>query len=72
MRGERTQQPRYAAAAAVSTLILLPSSAIERIAGKKVIAAFEKLAGLVLTAIAVDMFLKGLFDYIKHIETAAR
>jgi MarC family membrane protein len=50
---------------AVSTLILLCSSLLKRILGTRGIAACERLMGLILTLIAVQMFLKGLAIFLK-------
>lgn len=44
----------------VSSLILLPADKLMKILGKRVITAFERLMGLVLTAIAVEMFIEGV------------
>lgn len=51
----------------VSLLILLASNWIARYAGKKGIFAMEKLMGMILTAISVEMLLKGLQEYIMQI-----
>ncbi len=45
-----------------STLILLSSQSISRILGKKAMSAVEKLMGLMLVAIAVEMCISGLRD----------
>lgn len=47
----------------VSTAILLGSSILKRILGWRGIAACEKLMGLILTLLAVEMFLNGLSLY---------
>jgi MarC family membrane protein len=52
-----------ACAMAVSALILLLCDPIRRLLGDSVISALEKLMGLVLTAIAVEMILAGLKRY---------
>ena len=51
------------AAMCVSGLTLLSADRIRRLLGDSVIAAIEKLMGLVLTAIAVEMVLAGLKRY---------
>ena len=51
------------AAMVVSGLTLLLAGRIRRLLGDSVISAFEKLMGLVLTAIAVEMVLAGLKRY---------
>ncbi len=50
-------------AMAVSGLVLLACERIRRLLGDSVVAAVEKLMGLVLTAIAVEMILAGLKRY---------
>ncbi len=52
-----------ASAMAVSLLVLLMCDRIRRWVGDSVVAAVEKLMGLVLTAIAVEMILAGLKRY---------
>ncbi len=52
-----------ASAMAVSLLVLLLCDRIRRWVGDSVVAAVEKLMGLVLTAIAVEMILAGLKRY---------
>jgi MarC family membrane protein len=50
-------------AMAVSGVVLLLCARIRRLLGDSVVAALEKLMGLVLTAIAVEMILAGLKRY---------
>ena len=50
-------------AMAVSTLVLLTADRIRRLLGDSVVTAMEKLMGLVLTAIAIEMLLAGLKRY---------
>ncbi|MGZ5275556.1 MAG: MarC family protein [Caldimonas sp.] len=52
-----------ACAMAVSGLVLVGCARIRRWLGDPVVSAFEKLMGLVLTAIAVEMILAGLKRY---------
>jgi MarC family membrane protein len=52
-----------ACAMAVSGLVLVGCDRIRRWLGDSVVSAFEKLMGLVLTAIAVEMILAGLKRY---------
>ena len=47
-----------------STIILLASSFLQKILGKRGISACERLMGLLLTLIAVQMFFEGLTLYI--------
>ena len=48
---------------AVSGAVLLLCDRIRRLLGDSVVSALEKLMGLVLTAIAVEMILAGLKRY---------
>ena len=50
-------------AMAVSTLVLLAAQRIRRWLGASMVTAIEKLMGLVLTAVAVEMILAGLKRY---------
>jgi MarC family membrane protein len=52
-----------ACAMAVSGLVLVGCAQIRRWLGDSVVSAFEKLMGLVLTAVAVEMILAGLKRY---------
>lgn len=52
-----------ACAMAVSGVVLLSCNRLRRWLGDSVVSAFEKLMGLVLTAIAVEMILAGLKRY---------
>jgi MarC family membrane protein len=52
-----------ACAMAVSGLVLVGCARIRRWLGDSVVSAFEKLMGLVLTAVAVEMILAGLKRY---------
>ncbi len=47
----------------ISLLVLMSAERIRKILGNSVVSAFEKLMGLVLTAIAVEMILAGLKRY---------
>jgi MarC family membrane protein len=51
------------AAMAVSAGVLLAANRIRKLIGSSMVAALEKLMGLVLTAIAVEMILAGLKRY---------
>jgi MarC family membrane protein len=50
-------------AMAISAVVLLAADRIRRLLGDSVVAAMEKLMGLVLTAIAVEMLLAGVKRY---------
>jgi len=51
------------AALAISGVVLLAANHIRRALGSQMVAAIEKLMGLVLTAVAVEMILAGLKRY---------
>ncbi len=49
----------------VTFAVFLGSTRLERVLGRRVIAAIERLMGLVLTAVAVDMLMGGFASYIR-------
>lgn len=49
---------------AVCAVVLVLSERIQRVAGDRVMMAFERLMGLILVAVAVEMFLRGLKVFI--------
>jgi MarC family membrane protein len=53
----------------VTTVILVASSGIKKILGMRGILALERLMGLLLTLIAVQMFLEGLRSYLLPLST---
>jgi len=48
------------AAMAVATLVMVAADRLQRLLGDRVVQAFERLMGLVLTALAVEMLLTGV------------
>jgi small neutral amino acid transporter SnatA (MarC family) len=52
---------------AVCAVILVLSERIQRVAGNRVMMAFERLMGLILVAIAVEMFLRGVKLFISQL-----
>ncbi len=48
---------------AVSTLILLSSAFLQKVLGKRGITACERLMGLILTMMSVQMFLRGISEF---------
>jgi len=50
----------------VCTLTLLFANTLRKILGNKGLLAMERLMGMVLTTVAVQMFLNGLEAYLKH------
>ncbi len=55
-----------AAASLIATLLLLIAVPLQKLLGVKVIAALERLMGMILTTIAVQMFLTGLGAYLSQ------
>jgi len=51
------------AAMAVSATVMLTADRLRKLLGDSMVAAIEKLMGLVLTAVAVEMILAGLKRY---------
>lgn len=49
----------------ISAIILIFADRIERIVGERTTAAFERLMGLILATMAVQMFLSGITSFIK-------
>ncbi|TCP14858.1 MarC family membrane protein [Crenobacter luteus] len=52
---------------AVSTAVFLASGRLQKLLGEQVIAALERLMGLVLTAISIEMLMSGLAAYLKKL-----
>ncbi|WP_019140901.1 MarC family protein [Noviherbaspirillum massiliense] len=50
--------------AAVWLIVLLGAERMQRVLGTRVMTAFERLMGLILTAMAVEMLLAGIRDYL--------
>lgn len=55
---------------AVCAVVLVLSEKIQRIAGDRVMMAFERLMGLILVAISVEMLLRGIRLFVKQIAQA--
>jgi MarC family membrane protein len=53
---------------AVTTIVFLLSTRIRKILGAQVITALERLMGLVLTAISIEMLLSGVANYIRLLQ----
>ena len=49
----------------VTVALLLSAERISRLAGKQVLLALERLMGLILTAIAVEMLLRGIQTFVR-------
>jgi MarC family membrane protein len=55
-------------AMAATVLVLAFADRIARLAGERALAAFERLVGLVLTAIAIEMLLRGIEAFVRQLE----
>jgi len=55
-------------AMAASLVTLLFAERISRWLGERVLEAFERLMGLLLTAIAVEMLLRGIEGFVRHLQ----
>lgn len=55
-------------ASAITTIVLGVGSYVNKLIGKRGMRAMETLLGLLLTAIATQMLLDGISDYLAHIE----
>ncbi|WP_394778671.1 MarC family protein [Undibacterium sp.] len=53
------------AVAIVWLLVLLSAERMQRVLGEQAMTAFERLMGLILTAMSVEMLLAGIRDYLK-------
>jgi MarC family membrane protein len=53
--------------AIVWLIVLLSAERMQRALGERVMTAFERLMGLILTAMAVEMLLAGVRDYIRSL-----
>jgi small neutral amino acid transporter SnatA (MarC family) len=54
----------------LATLVLASAERIQRIVGERGLRAFERLMGLVLTAMAVEMLLGGIREFVRHLGNA--
>lgn len=52
----------------VTFVVLIFAERISRWAGERVLTAFERLMGLLLTAIAVEMLLRGIEGFVRHLQ----
>ena len=55
-------------AMAATVVVLAFADRIARLAGERALAAFERLVGLVLTAIAIEMLLRGIEAFVRQLE----
>ena len=54
-------------AIAVTLALLLFAEKISRLVGERVLLAFERLMGLILTAVAVEMLLRGIEAFVHQL-----
>ncbi len=59
-------------AMAVATAILLSAPWLQRVLGSQVVAAFERLMGMLLTALSVEMLMRGVSTYIREFQSQVR
>lgn len=52
---------------AITALVFVSSTRIQKVLGEQAITALERLMGLVLTAVAVEMLLGGIASYIRRV-----
>jgi small neutral amino acid transporter SnatA (MarC family) len=50
--------------------VLVFAERVVRAVGERVLAAFERLVGLVLTAIAIEMLLRGIEEFVRQLSRA--
>ena len=50
----------------VSLVVLMSAERIARLAGQRGLYAMERLMGLILTAVAVEMLLKGIETFVRQ------
>ena len=55
-------------AMALSALVAIGSGWLTRMLGERGIAGFERLVGLLLAAISVGMILRGIEEYVRHLQ----
>jgi len=58
-------------AVAASFAMLVFADRIAKLVGERTLAAFERLVGLVLTAVAIEMLLRGIEAFVRQLERAA-
>jgi MarC family membrane protein len=59
------------AAMAVTTIVLLAGNQVQRVLGERGVRALERLMGLVLTAIAVQMLLNGVASFVRQLSASS-
>ena len=68
------RMPEWLAAVAIAVVVsfatLLLAERISRWVGERALTAFERLMGLLLTAIAVEMLLRGIEGFVRHLQAS--
>ena len=59
-------------AMAVATAILLSAPWLQRVLGPQAVAALERLMGMLLTALSVEMLMRGVSTYIREFQSQVR
>jgi small neutral amino acid transporter SnatA (MarC family) len=54
----------------VSAVVLVLAERIQRVAGDRFVVALERLMGLVLVAVSIEMMLRGIKTFIKQVAGA--
>jgi small neutral amino acid transporter SnatA (MarC family) len=66
--------PEWCAAVTIATaatlVVLLCAERVVRAVGERVLTAFERLVGLLLTAIAIEMLLRGIEAFVRQLAQA--
>jgi small neutral amino acid transporter SnatA (MarC family) len=55
---------------AVSAVVLVLAERIQRIAGERFVVALERLMGLVLVAVSIEMMLRGIKTFVLQLASA--
>jgi MarC family membrane protein len=59
-------------AMAIATALLLAAPKLQQVLGAQVVTAFERLMGMLLTALSVEMLMRGVSTYIREFQTQLR
>ena len=54
----------------VSAVVLVLAERIQRVVGERFVVALERLMGLVLVALSIEMMLRGLSTFVKQLMSA--
>jgi MarC family membrane protein len=56
----------------IATALLLAAPKLQQVLGAQVVTAFERLMGMLLTALSVEMLMRGVSTYIREFQTQLR